>query len=313
MSSPADFHDFPPPPTHLGEAAIVAQRPLRASHHLGLSYAMLEGYRQVQLDLYVPRDRSAPVPLVIFIHGGAFLSGGRAEPPLYWPVGATFQLAIDAGLAIASIDYRHAREAPFPAQLHDGKAAVRYLRHYAADFGIDPDRIGVWGESAGGQLASLIGVVDDPALEGDEGVQDVSSRVSAVVAFYPVTDNSTMPDWWESMPAALRPRLAPGEELPPSPRQLLMSGSPLGDRAEWLSAPVHHAAPDSPPFLLVHGDADGLVPIGQSEQFEAALRAAGAEVELVRVAGADHVFLGVDPLPQLERAVHWLADRLGAA
>ena len=146
------------------------QHPVRADIHPALTYAMPDGYRPLQLDLYVPAERSGPVPCVIWIHGGAWLFGTRQTTPDYWPAGFLFQSAIDAGLAVASIDYRHSREAPFPAQLHDAKAAIRYLRRFAGELGLDPERFGVWGESAGGHLAALVALIDDPAFEGSDGV-----------------------------------------------------------------------------------------------------------------------------------------------
>jgi acetyl esterase/lipase len=222
-SAPPVASGPPTPATHYPPGAHHRQVPARAEVHSALTYSSLDGYRDLQLDVYAPADRTAPPACVVWIHGGAWLLGSRQFPPEYWPAGSAFQAAIDAGLAVAAIDYRHSREAPFPAQLHDAKAAVRYLRRSADELGIDPGRIGVWGESAGGHLAALVALVDDPELEGGDGVTGPSSAVSAAVLFYPVTD-----------------------------------------------------------------------------------------VDLVRVPGADHVFLGTDPLPQLARAVEFLRARLSA-
>jgi len=303
------------PPTHYAPGIAELQHPRGAVRHLALTYSMPDGYRPLQLDLYVPEKRTGPVPCVVWIHGGAWLFGTRLAPPEYWPAGALFQKAIDAGLAVASIDYRHSREAPYPAQLHDGKAAIRYLRRYAAELGIDPERIGVWGESAGGHLAALLALVDDPALEGTDGVTGESSQLAAGVIFYGVADVDTMPKLADSMPAEWVANLeAQDTGAGAEPIEILLAGAPWPDaEARRQVSPARHARADAPPLLLVHGEADGLVPYAQSVQLAAALREAGAEVELVPVPGADHVFLGTDPVPQLDRGVAYLAERLRPA
>ena len=146
-----------------------------------LTYATVDG-AALQLDLYLPDDYAKPLPLVVWIHGGGWVSGQRSPCPIA-------RLAT-RGYAVASISYRLAQGvAVFPAQLHDCKAAVRWLRTNAWRFGCDGERIGVWGASAGGHLAALLGTVQgDPALEGSEGVTGVSSRVQCVVALFPATD-----------------------------------------------------------------------------------------------------------------------------
>lgn len=300
------------PPAFLAPGVAERQHPSGADIHAALTYAMPDGYRPLQLDLYVPAERTGPVPCIVWIHGGAWLFGSRLAPPDYWPAGAVFQAAIDAGLAVASIDYRHSREAAFPAQVHDGKAAIRYLRRFAGELGLDPERFGVWGESAGGHLAALLALVDDPALEGAEGVTGESSALSAVVDFYGVSDADTMPAFRDSVPQEWVDNLDAGAG-PSEPLDILVEHSPY-PRAEArrLVSPVHHVRADAPPFLLVHGEADGLVPFDQSAQLLAALQEAGADAELVAVPGADHVFLGVDPVPLIDRAIDFFRARLGA-
>ena len=211
------------PPAFLAPGEAERHHPLRADIHPALTYAMPDGYRPLQLDLYVPAERSGPVPCVIWIHGGAWLFGTRQTTPDYWPAGFLFQAAIDAGLAVASIDYRHSREAPFPAQLHDAKAAIRYLRRFAGELGLDPERFGVWGESAGGHLAALVALVDDPAFEGSDGVVGASSTVSAVVDFYGVADVDTLPSFFDSMPPEWIENLQAQGTRPPSSRSTCCS------------------------------------------------------------------------------------------
>lgn len=289
---------------------LCAQQPTGARSFRDLIYAAPHGFRPLELDVYVPAGANAPVACVVWIHGGGFAMGSRRHPPLEWPPGAVFQLLIDAGLAVASIDYRHTAEAPFPAQLHDAKAAVRYLRAYAGKLGIDPQRIGVWGESAGGQLAALVGLVHDRVdLEGAEGVVEGSSAVAVVVDFYGASNLETIGDISDRMPPHVRAFFEQMGGPPPDPRHALLAGSPLTD-AQAAASPVTYVRADAPPFLIVHGDADFVVPISQSEELTVALEHAATHVEFDRVPAAGHVFGGVDPLPYLKKAVEFLRRAL---
>ena len=206
-----DPADLSPPRAEQGFLApfypptVRARHPDRARSFVGVTYALALGYRNLQLDLHVPLSATdeSPVPVVVWIHGGAWMFGSRELLPAEWAPGSVAQLLVDAGIAVASIDYRHAREAPFPAQLHDVKAAIRYLRVFAPQLGLDRDRIGVWGESAGGHLAALSALVTDPDLEGRLGVKHGDSSVSVAVCFYPVTDFDHMPADGFEMPEAI--------------------------------------------------------------------------------------------------------------
>ena len=304
-----------PPPRSLppvgGEQPV---RPDRARSWEGLTYAIAPGFRPLRMDVHVPDagpGASARPPVVLWIHGGAWLYGDSRLPPAVWPPGSLFQTIVDAGFAVAAIDYRHAVEAPFPAQLDDAKAAIRYLRRFADDLGIDASRMVAWGESAGGHLAALVGLTGgQPEWAGEEGVQGGDTTVLGVVDWYGVHDGERMPGG--GLPAD--PAVTPAEHvriLSRAPYRTLVDGSPLGADAPRLGSPVAHVHPDAPPFLLVHGDADGTVPIAQSELFADALAAAGVPVEFRRVPGADHVFLGADPVPLMREAVAWIAARVG--
>ncbi|WP_457099532.1 alpha/beta hydrolase fold domain-containing protein [Microbacterium sp. P5_E9] len=302
------------PPAFSAPGTAERQHPIGAVIHPSLTYSTPDGYRPLHMDVYVPAGLQTPAACVVWIHGGAWLFGSRQTPPDYWPDGALFQTAIDAGLAVASIDYRHSREASFPAQLHDAKAAVRYLRRFADDLGIDGSRIGAWGESAGGHLAALLGLVDDPALEGTDGVLGESSAVAAVVDFYGVSDVDTLPPFLDTLPPEwVAQILAQGPASEADPTSVILARTPLDPaNARRLLSPVHHARAGGPPFLLVHGDADGVVPLSQSDQLLEVLEAAGVPAELLIVEGGDHVFLGADPLPPIRRAVEFLSARLAA-
>jgi acetyl esterase/lipase len=274
-------------------------------HVAGASYACPPGYRRLKLDLWVPAgDR--PAPLVVWVHGGAWMIGDRLELPETLRPGQVFDALLAAGCAVATVDYRHALEAAFPAQLHDAKAAVRWLRHFAADLGLDTTRMGVWGESAGGHLAALVGLTAHRAdLEGGLGVTGPSSAVDVVVDWYGVADLSTMPRM--TPPPEIAEKLPPEMRVPPE--DLLLAG--LGDAAAADASPITHVTATAPPFLLLHGSADWLVPPTQSDELAAALTAAGATAVLEHVPGAGHVWLGHDDVDGLvDRSVAFLVDHL---
>ena len=224
-----------------------------------------------------------------------------------------FRLLNEAGIACATVDYRHALEAPFPAQLHDLKAAVRYLREHADMLGIDAGRIGAWGESAGGHLAALLGLTGARKdLEGGLGVQGHSSAVSAVIDFYGVSSLPDMPAMNippGMMTGPLSAAVPDGMTLEPGP--MLVGGT--ADAALLAAAsPLGYVTADAPPFLLVHGDSDGLVPLSQSELLAAALVDANVRNELITIRGGDHCFFGAEG--QLDRilgsAVAYFAHEL---
>jgi acetyl esterase/lipase len=276
-----------------------------ARHYSGVTYAVAFGFRPLQLDVWVP-ETTAPAPLVVWIHGGGFMFGDRRHLPETLEPDQVFDALLDAGLAVATIDYRHALEAPFPAQLHDAKAAVRYLRAHADELGISTERIGVMGESAGGHIAALVGLTAHrPDLEGTHGVVGPSSAVDVVVDWYGPADLSTMPR--ATPPPHIAAKLPPELLVPPEDQLTRgLEGAALAD-----ASPITHVTPEAPPFLLVHGTADWLVPYAQSELLAAALTAAGADVDLVPVEGAMHIFDGHDDIDGVvQLSVRYLADAL---
>ena len=217
-----------------------------------------------------------------------------------------FDALLAAGLAVATVDYRLSGEATFPAQLHDVKAAVRYLRAHADQFGVDTGKVGIWGESAGAHLATLVGLTAHrPDLEGRHGVVGPSSAVDVVVDWYGPTDMTTMPR--QTFPPELAVILPPEFLVPPEDR--LLAG--LDEAGVADASPVTSVTADSPPFLLVHGTEDHLVPYSQSEALAAALTAAGVPVRLLPVVGADHIFLGCSDVDAIvQQSVQYLADAL---
>ncbi|UGY92177.1 alpha/beta hydrolase [Streptomyces gobiensis] len=298
---------WPPPPFLAPPPPLVSPDGVRRFD--GATYATTPGYRPRLLDVHVPAA-DGPVPVVVWIHGGGWLEGDRRYPPPTIPVDLLHGSVLQAGLALVCVDYRHSLEAPFPAQLHDVKAALRYLRRFADSFGIDKDRIGVWGESAGGHLAALAGLVspdgpEGPALEGGVGICDEDSTVQAVVDWYGVSELSSL------LSHALPP--PPSGMEYPNPFTALLGGT--ADQQPELAraaSPVTYAGTATPPpFLLIHGTSDSLVPYSQSEVLAEALERVGGEVTLQPVDGADHIFLGVpDVTPIVAESVAFLARHL---
>lgn len=226
--------------------------------------------RALRLNILRPRRMpERPVPAIIYIHGGGWRAGSKDGPQ-------NIPLA-RAGYFTVSIDYRLSDEARFPAQIEDCKAAVRWVRAHAKEYNVDPERIGVWGHSAGGHLAALLGTSGGVReLEGDPRAPD-SSRVQAVVDCFGPTD---------LVAAAGRPG---GVGRADSAVGALLGG-PVGENLERARAasPVTYVSRDDPPFLILHGERDMLVPIAQSELLAEKLREAGVDVTFVRVRNAGH-------------------------
>lgn len=241
------------------------------------------------LDLYLPEDADRPLPLVIWIHGGAWLGGSKERTPAL-PL-------LPKGYAVASIDYRLSQVAKFPAQIEDCKAAVRWLRAHAKEYHLDPDRFGVWGSSAGGHLVALLGTSGGvKELEGDEGSREYSSRVQAVCDWFGPTDFLRM----IGMPSQI-------DRASPDCPEALLIGGPLQQNKEKADRanPITYITKDDPPFLIMHGDQDMTVPFNQSELLYDALKKTGVEVTLVTVKGAGHGFGG----PQVQAWVEAFFDR----
>ncbi|WP_420120911.1 alpha/beta hydrolase fold domain-containing protein [Nakamurella sp.] len=258
----------------------------------GVPYAGLPGARPLELDLWLPAapgTAATAVPAVVFLHGGGWRLGSRHSvgPAYAGESPSPLERLARSGIAVASVDYRLSGEAVFPAQLHDAKAAVRWLRARAPELGIDPDRIAAWGESAGGHLAELLGLTaGHPVLEGAVGVDgsagELSSSVAAVVAWYAPSD------------VAAVAADAGADPLDATTREAQLLGAPAAavpDRAA-LASPIGHVHPSAPPMLLLHGRADRFVSCRQSERLHAALVAAGVGAQLHLYDDADHMWLG---------------------
>lgn len=235
------------------------------------------GHERQKLDLYLPKTvegqsaANAKRPLIVWVHGGAWLEGNKDGCP-------AVRFTSD-GYAVASINYRLSQHAIFPAQIQDCKAAIRWLRANADKHGIDPNRIGVWGASAGGHLVALLGTAGDVNAFDVGPNAGVSSRVQAVCDFFGPTDFTKMSDF-------------PGVEnhdAPDSPESKLVGG-PIQENKDKVrrANPITYVTKDDPPFLIVHGDADPIVPYNQSVLLRDALDRAGVKVTLYTVQGGGH-------------------------
>ncbi|MEV0901505.1 alpha/beta hydrolase [Actinoplanes sp. NPDC049802] len=263
------------------------------------------GYRPLTLDLFRPPGTGGPLPLVIWVHGGAWRFGtNKHDGPQLAPARIGDRI-VAAGYALARVTYRLSAEATFPAQLYDVKAAVRWLRGNATDLGLDQSRFAVWGESAGGHLAALVALTGDDPTVGDGSPGGVSDAVRAGVLWYAPSDLLTMA-------AQNHPRGLQDHDGPDSPESRLVGG-PVQEMPKESAAasPVSYVSPDAPPLLLAHGDQDRVVPVGQSRELHERLTAVGAPAELRIVAGADHCFVGADLVPLVDEGLAFLDRHLG--
>lgn len=236
------------------------------------------GHARQKLDLYLPKDRdeASRLPVVVWIHGGGWRAGSKSQCPIL--------AMVQRGYAVASIGYRLSGDAIFPAQIHDCKTAIRWLRVNAEKYGLDPARFGVWGSSAGGHLAALVGTsAGVTALEGAElGHADASSRVQAVCDWFGPTELQLMNEHAGDNGAL-------DHDAATSPESKLL-GAPLptANAQAKLASPLTHVTKDDPPMMLVHGKVDRLVSWRQSDVLYQQLQRAEVESTLKIVPGAGH-------------------------
>ena len=242
-------------------------------------YAGTDNPRQ-QLDLLLPKEpRSTPLPVIVFIHGGAFRAGSKESA--LWKLRP---FAESGNYACATINYRLSGESIWPTQIHDCKAAIRWLKANAGKYNLNPDKIGVWGSSAGGHLVAMLGTsAGVETMDGTLGEHaGISSSVACVIDFFGPTD---FPNMDKDAPPQARMK----HGVAGSPESMLM-GFVIDDNPAGaaVASPLTYITPDDPPILIVHGTSDPTVPYPQSTRFHAALKKAGVESTLVSVDGGGH-------------------------
>lgn len=259
------------------------------------------------LDVYRPgTPASAKLPVVLYTFGGGWIIGSRHQVGQYGYI-----RLVEKGYAVVAADYRYSTTATFPAQIHDVKAALRWIRANADDYGFDPERIAILGPSAGGHLAALAGTSGDVAsLDGDlrswtPSERALSTRVQAVVDFFGPTDLTVYREQHRKngLGAAstidyfLDPFIGP-------------AGAEDRDRAT-LANPIHYATADDPPFLIIHGDADPVVPYQQSVMLRDALVRVGVDVTFRTIENGDHGRMPIYTSQELlDDIAVWLDEKL---
>jgi acetyl esterase/lipase len=291
----------------------------------GIAYAQPAGFQPVLLDLYLPTAHTQPrtgLPLVIYIHGGAWLGGDQRKSGAFtdWP--AVLGSIAARGYAVASLSYRLSGEARFPAPAIDVRTAIRWLKAHATDYGIDPTRVVLWGGSAGGHLAAVaatgchLNAFDPPAPPtgsgappaGPDPLRGISPCVQGLVTWYGVFDLATI----AAQASAAHLAGAGTHADPDSAEWRLLGCNPATCRngEVALASPVAHIDRDTPPTLMIAGTVDRQVPHEQSEEMAKALTASGVRNRLLLYPGIDHSFIGATPAATRKASLDALAATL---
>jgi acetyl esterase/lipase len=247
-----------------------------------VTYSTIAGYRPMVVDIYMPPKGqvAAPKPLILYIHGGGWIGGHTRHSGALANFPQVLASLAAEGFVVASLEYRLSGEAPFPAQLQDARAALRFLKGNAAKFGIDTSRTGIWGGSAGGHLSALTALSCGDASLDVAPAPAGSECVQAAAIWYGVFDFAPMM------------ARAGGDQ---AGSKLLGCNGPCAPEAVRRVSPVTYVDAKDPPFLLIHGEGDKVVDVSQSRIAEAAMKAAGEPVESIYIAGVDHSFIGATP------------------
>jgi acetyl esterase/lipase len=252
-----------------------------------LSYGENQTDQAHLLDFSLPETGTGPFPLIVYVHGGGWNSGDKD------PLPSVFLRS--GGYAIASINYRLTTEAAFPAQIEDCKRAVEFLRNNAKKLDIDPNRIGIWGSSAGGHLAALLGTTGDAKSPGwATASPGTSNRVAAVCDWCGPTDFLSLSAQSNPQCNIMRPVID------------LLGGTPSERQAVAKEAsPITYVHKGCPPFFIVHGTSDELVPVEQAREFSTALKAKGVDCHYDEVEGTHNFYT-----PENELKVKQFFDRV---
>jgi len=236
-----------------------------------IPYATSAAGEPLKLDLYLPATAGAP--LLVWLHGGAWENGNKSAMPL--------EPLIERGFAVASVDFSPASKARFPGQVHEIKAAIRFLRSQAQRYGYDAERVAILGASSGAHLAAVVGTSNGHTeLEGSLGDhRSASSDVQAIVSYFAATNLTTI--LAQSTPFGLNIR---------EPALVRLLGAPPKEAEQLarLASPVFQVDRNDPPLLLLHGDQDPQMPINQSHELEGAYERNGLEADFIVVHGAAH-------------------------
>jgi len=277
----------------LAASTSVATYAQSAREYKDVVYATVDG-KPLALDIHLPANINSP-PLIVWVHGGAWYLYDKKQYP---------KSLVDAGFAVASLDFRQSTEARFPAQVYDIKAGIRFLRAKARDYGYRIDRIAIAGASSGGHLAAMVGLTNGTKeLEGAIGdYVTESSQVQAIVDYFGASNLTTI--LAQSTPYGLGVRRPALDKL--------LGGQPeaVPDLAR-LASPVLHVDRNDPPLLLLHGDQDPQMPINQSHELQGAYEKLGLDGQLVVVHGAAHAGAVFYEGEQLKRAVEFLHRTIG--
>lgn len=263
--------------------------------------------RPLRMSLLVPRTSDLK-PAIVYFPGGGFTS---AEHEKYFEMRSALA---QAGFVVAAAEYRAVPD-KYPALVEDGKAAVRYLRAHAADYGIDPARIGVLGDSAGGYLAQMVGLTNGEKNFDKGDFLDHSSDVQAAATIYGISNLLNIGEGFS-------PEVQQLHQSPSVTEALLVNGPAFGNFAgapisadpkkALAASPMGHLEGAKPPFLIMHGSADTLVSPVQSKQLFEALRAKGSKADYVLLQGAGHGDLFWYQQPVIDKVVDWFKTTLGA-
>jgi acetyl esterase/lipase len=263
--------------------------PAEVKVDVNVTYRTLDDGKEMKLDIAYPTGEGAH-PTVLCVHGGAWRFGSRKE------LNRWIRYLADDGYVGVAVSYRLLPDGKWPAPIEDCKTAVRFLRANASKYHIDKDRIGALGYSAGGHLVALLGLAGkDAGFEGKDYLEQ-SSKLQAVVDFYGPSDLTKFGNDESAQKSTFSP---------------LLGGSYKDNPEAYKKAsPINYVSKDAPPFLLLHGSKDWLVPPEQSRELYKKLKEAGAQPDLVEIEGASHGFFRDDMRKANEAVLKFLAEQL---